>query len=152
MGWEVFYQQHNLFEIHQVSYWARIFSLASRFSSLVLIISWKIFNRVATIQGFSPNRQSLRSAELAAKKRSNSNIMVMGPSNHIISIYDYVHNLTTWSLACSQQLHLDIVSLMLISVSLYFHVMIISRSLIYHIHTIFISWSPHHSSTWVQQV
>ena len=54
------------------------------------------------------NRQLPYSIELASKRKSNCNVMVTRPTNHMILIRDHSHDLVTWSLHVIYKLHPDI--------------------------------------------
>ena len=86
--------------------------------------------------------------ELASKREGNCNVMITGPTNHMISIRDHSHDLVIWSRHVTYELDPDIkASLILTSPSPFvqtssyhrfqyphhrFHIMTISGSLICH--------------------
>ena len=87
-GWEVFHQRHD--PLRLISFLTGLgCSHFPRFSSSVSLMR---------LGGFSPSFHQWttpRSTELASKKKGNCNVMVMRPTNHMISTCDHSHDLLT---------------------------------------------------------
>ena len=95
------------FETHQLPHKARIFSQVSWFPFSVSLFRFKAF-LPGSHSRFLLNKQLPCSAWLASKKESNCNIMVMGPTNHIILTCDHSHDLLIWSQHVTYELYPDI--------------------------------------------